>query len=38
LTSDHEAEALDAERAKRPGRIGRFVVKILGGGPTSGHP
>ena len=31
LTADHEAEALAAERAKKPGRIGRFVLRMLGG-------
>jgi hypothetical protein len=31
LTSDHEAEALAAERSKRPGRLGRLVLRLLGG-------
>jgi hypothetical protein len=37
LTSDHEAEARAAARARRPGRIRRLVLKMLGGsgGPTS---
>jgi hypothetical protein len=36
LTSEHEAEAREAERERRPGRLGRWITKILGGGrPTS---
>jgi hypothetical protein len=31
LTRDHEAEALAAQRAKQPGRVGRFVLRLLGG-------
>jgi hypothetical protein len=31
LTSDHEAEARAAERARPPGRVGRFVIRVLGG-------
>ena len=31
LTSDHEAEARAAELAKKPGRVGRFVLRLLGG-------
>lgn len=31
LTSDHEAEALAAERARPPGRLGRLVLRLLGG-------
>jgi hypothetical protein len=31
LTSDHEAEALAAQRARPVGRLGRFVVRLLGG-------
>jgi hypothetical protein len=33
LTSDHEAEARAAQRAKPPGRVGRFVLRVLGGKP-----
>jgi len=33
LTKDHEAEALAAERARPPGRIGRLVLRLLGGSP-----
>jgi hypothetical protein len=33
LTRDKEAEALAAQRKKPPGRIGRFVLRVLGGGP-----
>jgi hypothetical protein len=32
VTGEHEAEALAAERAKKPNRIGLFVLKLLGGG------
>jgi hypothetical protein len=31
LTDAHEAEALAAERARPPGRIGRLVLRLLGG-------
>jgi hypothetical protein len=31
LTRDHEAEALAAERSRSPGRLGRFVLRVLGG-------
>jgi hypothetical protein len=31
LTRDHEAEAIAAERAHKPGRLGRFVLRVLGG-------
>lgn len=34
LTRDHEADALAAERAKPPGRVGRFVLRMLGGPRT----
>jgi hypothetical protein len=33
LTSDHEAEAKAAEQARAPGRLGRFVLRVLGGRP-----
>ncbi len=37
LTADHEAEAIAAQRAKKPGRVGKFVLRILGGSrPRSG--
>jgi len=32
LTSDHEAEAKAAELAHGPGRLGRFMWRLLGGG------
>jgi hypothetical protein len=32
LTRDREKEALAARRAKQPGRLGRFVLRVLGGG------
>lgn len=31
LTSDHEAEARAAERSKPTGRLGRLVLRLLGG-------
>ena len=31
LTSDHEAEARAAELAREPGRVGRFMLRLLGG-------
>ena len=37
LTRDKEAEALAAQRRKPPGRIGRFVLRVLGGG-SGGRP
>jgi hypothetical protein len=33
LTSDKEAEARAAQRAKPPGRMARFVLRVLGGKP-----
>ncbi len=33
LTRDREAEALAAQRKRPPGRIGRFVLRVLGGKP-----
>jgi hypothetical protein len=33
LTRDKEAEALAAQRKKSPGRLGRFVLRVLGGRP-----
>jgi hypothetical protein len=38
LTAEHEAEAQAAQRARRPGRIGRFVLRLLGGGPANPPP
>jgi hypothetical protein len=32
LTRDREVEALAAQRKRPPGRIGRFVLRVLGGG------
>jgi hypothetical protein len=31
LTRDKEAEARASERAKPPGRMGRFLLRVLGG-------
>jgi hypothetical protein len=31
LTKDHEAEARALQRAKSPGPLGRFVLRLLGG-------
>jgi hypothetical protein len=31
VTRGHEAEAQAAELAKKPNRIGMFIVKLLGG-------
>jgi len=31
LTRDHEAEAMAEQRAHPPGRLGRFVLRLLGG-------
>ena len=33
LTSDQEAAARAARRAKPPGRVGRFVLRVLRGRP-----
>ena len=33
LTRDHEADARAARRAKPPSRVGRFVLRVLGGKP-----
>jgi hypothetical protein len=33
LTRDHEAEALAAQRKRPPGRVGRLVLRVLGGRP-----
>ncbi len=30
LTRTHEKEALAAQRSRQPGRIGRFVLRVLG--------
>jgi hypothetical protein len=35
LTKDHEAEAKAARAAKSPGRLGRLVLRILGGGKAT---
>ena len=32
LTRDHEAEAKAAQAARAPGRLGRLVLRVLGGG------
>jgi hypothetical protein len=32
LTSDHESEARAEEVARGPGRVGRFMWRLLGGG------
>ena len=32
LTEEHEAEAKAARAAKPPGRLGRLVLRVLGGG------
>ncbi len=34
LTRDHEAEAMAAQRKRPPGRLGRLVLRLLGGGKT----
>ncbi len=33
LTRDHEAEAVAAQRSRPPGRLGRLVLRMLGGRP-----
>lgn len=38
LTRDHEAEALAAQRKQPPGRLGRLVLRVLGGGKTAPPP
>jgi hypothetical protein len=38
LTATHEREARAAQRARTPGPIGRFVLRVLGGHPKSGPP
>jgi len=38
LTRDHEAEALAARRKQPPGRLGRLVLRVLGGGKTAPPP
>jgi hypothetical protein len=38
LTRTHEKEALEAQRSRPPGRLGRFVLRVLGqkpGPPTA---
>jgi hypothetical protein len=34
LTRDREAEALAAQRNRRPGRLVRLMLRVLGGGRT----
>ena len=34
LTRDHEAEAKAAQRKRAPGRVGRFILRVLGGGTS----
>lgn len=34
LTKDHEAAAKAAQAAKRPSRLGRLMLRVLGGGKT----
>ena len=36
LTREHEAEALAAQRARPPGRVGRLVLRLLGGKARDG--
>jgi hypothetical protein len=38
LTEDHEAEAKAAQAAKPPGRLGRLVLRVLGGGKAPPPP
>jgi hypothetical protein len=38
LTAEHEAEARAAQAARRPGRFGRFMLKLLGGRPADPPP
>ncbi len=38
LTTEHEAEALAARSAKPPGRLGRLVLRVLGGKPKPDPP
>jgi hypothetical protein len=33
LTRTHEKEAMDAQRRSPPGRLGRFVLRVLGQKP-----
>jgi hypothetical protein len=33
LTRTHEKEAMDAQRSRPPGRLGRFVLRVLGQKP-----
>jgi hypothetical protein len=35
LTKEHEAEAKAARSAKPPGRLGRLVLRVLGGGKAT---
>jgi hypothetical protein len=35
LTKEHEAEAKAARAAKPPGRLGRLVLRVLGGGKAA---
>jgi hypothetical protein len=38
LTKDHEAEAKAAQSAKKPGRLGRLVLRLLGGDGKAAPP
>jgi hypothetical protein len=35
LTRTHEKEALAAQRSRQPGRLGRFVLRVLGQKPET---
>ena len=38
LTRDHEADAKAAQAAKAPGRLGRVVLRVLGGAKAPPPP
>jgi hypothetical protein len=38
LTRDKEKEAIAAQRARQPGRVGRLVLRLLGGGTGKTPP
>ena len=38
LTRTHEKEALAAQRSRPPGRVGRFVLRVLGQKPEPPSP
>ena len=38
LTKEHEAAAKAAQAARPPGRLGRLVLRVLGGGRTPPPP